>query len=216
VFDVAVFAIDAERCGDELHRRDQLIGGNVFQDLNVLKLLRGGLWSCRVSLRSRSRRSAILRIAPWNRGLRRILRPRSQKHRGLRNNKSRYNKKRFVSSPIHQAPREAKSVTKDAKNQSEGGHQWVMIGDKHANQALARVKVERVCSCSNARLSLQEQKVNARELNLSTHKTNWVVNLENRPMAQAPGLAVSPDGKSILYTQGNQSNIDIALVQNFK
>lgn len=53
-------------------------------------------------------------------------------------------------------------------------------------------------------------------LNLSTHKTNWVFNLENRPIAQAPGLAVSPDGKSILYTQGNQSNIDIALVQNFK
>jgi hypothetical protein len=36
-----------------------------------------------------------------------------------------------------------------------------MIRDKHANQALARVKVERVCSCSNAKLSLQEQKVNA-------------------------------------------------------
>ena len=38
-----------------------------------------------------------------------------------------------------------------------------MIRDKHANQALARVKVERVCSCGNARLSLQEQKVNAQE-----------------------------------------------------
>jgi Tol biopolymer transport system component len=52
-------------------------------------------------------------------------------------------------------------------------------------------------------------------LNLSTHRTNRVFKLENGPVQQAPGLAVSPDGNSILYTQGSQSNSDIALVQNF-
>jgi Tol biopolymer transport system component len=52
-------------------------------------------------------------------------------------------------------------------------------------------------------------------LNLSTHRTNRVFKLENGPVQQAPGLAISPDGSSILYTQGSQSNSDIALVPNF-
>jgi Tol biopolymer transport system component/DNA-binding winged helix-turn-helix (wHTH) protein len=52
-------------------------------------------------------------------------------------------------------------------------------------------------------------------LNLSTRRTSRVFKLENGPVQQAPGLAVSPDGNSILYTQGSQSNSDISLVQNF-
>jgi Tol biopolymer transport system component/DNA-binding winged helix-turn-helix (wHTH) protein len=53
-------------------------------------------------------------------------------------------------------------------------------------------------------------------LNLSTHTADRVFALENRPLEQAPGLAVSPDGKSILYTQVNQFNANIVLVQDFK
>jgi Tol biopolymer transport system component len=53
-------------------------------------------------------------------------------------------------------------------------------------------------------------------LNLSTHKTNLAFYLENRPVESAPAVTVSPDGKSILYTQVNQSIIDVALVQNIK
>lgn len=53
-------------------------------------------------------------------------------------------------------------------------------------------------------------------LNLSTNQTTRVFDLENRPAEQAPGLAVSPDGQSILYTQMNQAIVDIDLVQNFK
>jgi len=53
-------------------------------------------------------------------------------------------------------------------------------------------------------------------LSLSTHRTNRVFDLEDRPVEGAPGLAVSPNGKFILYTLLNQSNSDIALVQNLK
>lgn len=52
-------------------------------------------------------------------------------------------------------------------------------------------------------------------LSLSTQRTDRVFKLENEPVRQAPGLAVSPDGNSILYTLASQYNSDIVLVQNF-
>ena len=39
--DVAVLALDAERGGDELHGGKYLVGGNAFQDFDVLELLFG-------------------------------------------------------------------------------------------------------------------------------------------------------------------------------
>src|SRR5579862_7612760 len=42
VFDVAKLAVDAECAGDELHGGNQLVGGDVFEDLNVFELLGGG------------------------------------------------------------------------------------------------------------------------------------------------------------------------------
>jgi Tol biopolymer transport system component/DNA-binding winged helix-turn-helix (wHTH) protein len=53
-------------------------------------------------------------------------------------------------------------------------------------------------------------------LNLSTHTADRVFALENRPAEHAPGLAISRDGKFILYTQVNQSGTNIDLVQDFK
>jgi hypothetical protein len=43
-----------------------------------------------------------------------------------------------------------------------------------------------------------------------------VFDLENRPARQAPGLAVSPDKRTILYTQWDASDSDIVLVENFR
>ena len=51
---------------------------------------------------------------------------------------------------------------------------------------------------------------------LITHRTTRVFELENRPAAQAPGLAISPDNKTILYTQLDALNNDIILVENFR
>jgi Tol biopolymer transport system component len=50
----------------------------------------------------------------------------------------------------------------------------------------------------------------------STHRTTRVFDLENRPASGTPGLAVSPDRKSILYTQLDALNNDIILVENFR
>jgi hypothetical protein len=50
----------------------------------------------------------------------------------------------------------------------------------------------------------------------STHRTARVFDLENRPALGAPGLAVSLDRKSILYTQLDALNSDIMLVENFR
>jgi dipeptidyl aminopeptidase/acylaminoacyl peptidase len=50
----------------------------------------------------------------------------------------------------------------------------------------------------------------------TTHRTTRVFDLENRPASGAPGLAVSPDRKSILYTQLDALNSDIILVENFR
>jgi Tol biopolymer transport system component/DNA-binding winged helix-turn-helix (wHTH) protein len=52
--------------------------------------------------------------------------------------------------------------------------------------------------------------------NLTTHRTTRVFDLENRPAKFAPGLAVSPDKKMILYTQLDALNSDIILVENFQ
>jgi len=40
-FNMAVFALHAQRSGDELHRRNELVGRNPFQNLNVLEGLVG-------------------------------------------------------------------------------------------------------------------------------------------------------------------------------
>jgi Tol biopolymer transport system component/DNA-binding winged helix-turn-helix (wHTH) protein len=52
--------------------------------------------------------------------------------------------------------------------------------------------------------------------NTTTHRTTRVFDLENRPARQASGLAVSPDQKTILYTQLDALNNDIILVDNFR
>jgi hypothetical protein len=53
-------------------------------------------------------------------------------------------------------------------------------------------------------------------LDLNTSRTKRVFDLENRPATQAPGLAVSPDKKTILYTQLDALGGDIMLVENFR
>lgn len=50
----------------------------------------------------------------------------------------------------------------------------------------------------------------------TTNRTTRVFDLENRPASGEPGLAVSPDRKSILYTQLDALNSDIILVENFR
>jgi Tol biopolymer transport system component/DNA-binding winged helix-turn-helix (wHTH) protein len=52
--------------------------------------------------------------------------------------------------------------------------------------------------------------------NLTTHRTTRVFDLENRPARKAPGLAVSSDNRTILYTQLDALNSDIILVDNFQ
>ncbi len=51
---------------------------------------------------------------------------------------------------------------------------------------------------------------------ITTHHIMRVFDLENRPARQAPGLAVSPDKRTILYTQWDASDSDIILVENFR
>jgi Tol biopolymer transport system component len=51
---------------------------------------------------------------------------------------------------------------------------------------------------------------------LATHRTTPVFDLENPPAREAPGLAVSSDKKTILYTQLDALNNDIILVENFR
>jgi Tol biopolymer transport system component/DNA-binding winged helix-turn-helix (wHTH) protein len=52
--------------------------------------------------------------------------------------------------------------------------------------------------------------------NITTHRTTRVFDLENRPAREAPGLAVSSDKGTILYTQLDTLNSDIILVENFR
>ena len=51
---------------------------------------------------------------------------------------------------------------------------------------------------------------------ITTQRSTRVFDLENRPARQAPGLAVSPDKRTILYTQWDASDSDIVLVENFR
>jgi Tol biopolymer transport system component/DNA-binding winged helix-turn-helix (wHTH) protein len=51
---------------------------------------------------------------------------------------------------------------------------------------------------------------------ITTHRITRVFDLENRPAREDPGLAVSPDKRTILYTQLDSSNSDILLVENFR
>ena len=50
----------------------------------------------------------------------------------------------------------------------------------------------------------------------ATHRTTRVFDVENPAARSAPGLAVSPDKKTILYTQLDALNSDIMLVENFR
>lgn len=52
--------------------------------------------------------------------------------------------------------------------------------------------------------------------NTTTHRTTRVFDLENHPAREAPGLAISPDKQTILYTQLDAQNSDIILVDNFR
>ena len=53
-------------------------------------------------------------------------------------------------------------------------------------------------------------------LDIATHRTTRVFDLGNRPAWGAPGLAISSDKKTILYTQLDALNSDIILVENFR
>ena len=50
----------------------------------------------------------------------------------------------------------------------------------------------------------------------ATHRITRVFDLENVLARKAPGLAISPDKKTILYTQRDALNSDIILVENFR
>src|SRR6266496_1704203 len=49
----------------------------------------------------------------------------------------------------------------------------------------------------------------------TTHRATRVFDLESRPAREATGIAVSPDGGTILYTQLDALSRDIVLVENF-
>ena len=53
-------------------------------------------------------------------------------------------------------------------------------------------------------------------LDLDTHHVTRVFDLENSPVKDAPGLAVSSDKRTILYTQFDASYSDIILAENFR
>lgn len=50
----------------------------------------------------------------------------------------------------------------------------------------------------------------------ATHRVTRVFDLENSPVKDAPGLAVSSDKRTILYTQFDASYSDIILAENFR
>ena len=52
--------------------------------------------------------------------------------------------------------------------------------------------------------------------NNNTRRITRVFDLENRPATQAPGLTISPDKKTILYTQLDALSREIMLVENFR
>ena len=52
--------------------------------------------------------------------------------------------------------------------------------------------------------------------NITTHRVTRVFDLENRPAREVPGLAVSSNKETILYTQLDALSRDILLVENFR
>jgi Tol biopolymer transport system component len=52
--------------------------------------------------------------------------------------------------------------------------------------------------------------------NFATRRVVHVASLEKAPIAWESGLALSPDGRAILYVQVDQVNSDIVLVDNFQ
>ena len=50
----------------------------------------------------------------------------------------------------------------------------------------------------------------------NTHRTTRLFDLESRPAREATGLGISPDGKTILYTQLDALSRDIVLVENYR
>ena len=50
----------------------------------------------------------------------------------------------------------------------------------------------------------------------TTRRATRVFDLESRPSREATGIAVSPDGRTILYTQLDALSRDIMLVENFR
>lgn len=51
--------------------------------------------------------------------------------------------------------------------------------------------------------------------NFATSQTTQIDALEKEPMQWAPGFAISPDGKHILYAQIDQRNSNISIIENF-
>jgi hypothetical protein len=50
----------------------------------------------------------------------------------------------------------------------------------------------------------------------ASRRATRLANLEREPTRFEPGLAISPDGRTILYTQTDQADSDIVLVENFR
>ena len=50
----------------------------------------------------------------------------------------------------------------------------------------------------------------------ATRRISHVASLEQEAQPNEPGLAVSPDGRSILYVRQDQKNSDLVLVENFR
>jgi Tol biopolymer transport system component len=53
-------------------------------------------------------------------------------------------------------------------------------------------------------------------LNFAGHRVVNVAAVVRKPVQFEPGIAVSPDGRWILYTQEDHSSSDIMLVENFR
>lgn len=51
--------------------------------------------------------------------------------------------------------------------------------------------------------------------NFDTGRVSQVTVLEGRPVPDEAGIAISPDGKWLLYTQEDSSDSDIVLVENY-
>ena len=54
-----------------------------------------------------------------------------------------------------------------------------------------------------------------RFVSFDTGRVSHVMDLEEKPIARWPGMAISPDGSWILYTQADHRSVDIMLVENF-